>query len=84
MFEHDVLVSQMLEYFDWLQEGKSEFYTLYRNLIEVEPSLLRVVDLIEQELNEGMEESNVARIFDLIEDCTYASADFKLASGTFH
>lgn len=78
VFEHDVLVSQMLEYFDWLQEGKSEFYALYRSLIEVEPSLLRVVDLIEQELNEGMEESNVARIFDLIEDCTYASADFKL------
>ncbi|CDO93432.1 unnamed protein product [Kluyveromyces dobzhanskii CBS 2104] len=71
LFGEDVSVSQLLPYFDWLQEGRFEFYQLHNGIQTIEKILLHLMEIIEEEFGNNEDEKyreNLTAIFDLMEE----------------
>ncbi|AMD20166.1 HCR016Cp [Eremothecium sinecaudum] len=67
-FQNDVPVSLMLQYFDWIDEGKSQFYPLYRSIRDVEPTIEKVLDFLESVGLERMSSEDLPLIFNTVEE----------------
>lgn len=71
LFTDDINVSQLLPYFDWIQEGKNEFYQLNNGIKTVEKILLHLMKIIEEEFETNEDEQfrkDLSVLFDLIEE----------------
>lgn len=71
LFTNNINVSQLLPYFDWLQDGRTEFYQLYNGVKTIEPILLHLIEIIEQEFQNNENEQfrkEVTVLFDLLEE----------------
>ncbi|QEU60353.1 Kar9 [Kluyveromyces lactis] len=71
LFSDDVSVSQLLPYFDWIQEGRSEFYQLFNGIKTIEKVLLHLMEIIEEEFGCNEDEQfqkELTGLFDLLEE----------------
>lgn len=71
LFSDDVSVSQLLPYFDWIQEGRSEFYQLFNGIKTIEKVLLHLMEIIEEEFGCNEDElfqKELTALFDLLEE----------------
>lgn len=76
----EVTVSQLLDYFDWIQEGRKEFYQLFGGLQTFEPILLHLMEIIEEEFQGNDEEkfrNQLSVLFDKLEHISDALVDTK-------
>ncbi|AGO11283.1 AaceriACR023Wp [[Ashbya] aceris (nom. inval.)] len=66
-FSRDVVVSHMPQYFDWIQDGRGLFYPLFKCFSQIEPVMLKFLDLLEaQQMCDELSEEQV-EIFNLID-----------------
>ncbi|CCH58501.1 hypothetical protein TBLA_0A07110 [Henningerozyma blattae CBS 6284] len=69
---------QIDKYLTWLKDGKVNFDSIYNQVNKIEPSISRILDVLEDSLkpeNYMIESYNI--IFDLIENCTNSLNDLK-------
>ncbi|AET38525.1 Kar9p Ecym_3006 [Eremothecium cymbalariae DBVPG len=66
-FCNAILVSHMPQYFDWIQDGRTLFYPLYRCFSNVEPMMLKLLDILERIQDEKVDK-DLVKIFDCIDE----------------